>query len=85
MIAASIDPGTGSEPPLQRRTVAIAFADVVGYSILTAADESGTYRRWTGMFQRMVAPEAARRGRRVVDLYGDGVLAEFPEATAALG
>jgi adenylate cyclase len=85
MIAASIDPGTGSEPPLHRRTVAIAFADVVGYSILTAADESGTYRRWTGMFQRMVAPEAARRGGRVVDLYGDGVMAEFPEATAALG
>jgi adenylate cyclase len=31
--------------PLERRLVAILYADVAGYSRLTGADEEGTHRR----------------------------------------
>jgi adenylate cyclase len=68
----------------RRRQAAIAFADVAGYSILTAADESGTHERWMALFRRVVKPEAARVGGRIVGLHGDGVLGEFDGADAAL-
>lgn len=73
----------GAAPGLRRR-VAIAFADVVGYSTLMAADESGTYARWMALFAGSIEPELLRRGGRVVDMAGDGVLAEFPDASEAV-
>ncbi|WP_219763766.1 adenylate/guanylate cyclase domain-containing protein [Neoroseomonas alba] len=68
----------------RRRGAAIAFADVVGYSTLMAADEAGTYRRWMTVLHDLIEPETARHGGRIVDLAGDGVLAEFPRAPDAL-
>ncbi|MCO6416973.1 adenylate/guanylate cyclase domain-containing protein [Siccirubricoccus sp. KC 17139] len=75
--------GCDAQAPV-RREVAIAFADVVGYSILTSADEEGTHRRWMSLYRRVVEPEAVRHGGRVAELRGDGVLAEFPDPHAAL-
>ncbi|WP_158295552.1 adenylate/guanylate cyclase domain-containing protein [Crenalkalicoccus roseus] len=69
---------------MRRRHAAIAFADIVGYTILTAADEIGTHERWFALYRGVVAPEARRHGGRVAELRGDGVLAEFPDAAAAL-
>jgi len=74
----------GNPQSISRRVVAIAFADVVAYSVLTAADEVGTHERWIALFEQSVSPEATRLGGRIVDLRGDGVLAEFPDASAAL-
>jgi len=71
--------------PLQRRLAAIAFADIVGWSVLAAADEAGAAERWIALFRAEVAPAAAARGGRIVDVQGDGTLAEFPDVTAALG
>ncbi len=72
-------------PPLRRRISTVAFADIVGYAVLTAADETGTHERWLALFRRHVSPSAARFGGRIVgDLRGDGVLAEFAEPAAAL-
>ena len=85
MVAKSRGRGVGDNPPsMSRRVVAIAFADVVGYSILTTADEVGTHERWMALYERSVSPEATRLGGRIIDLRGDGVLAEFPDASAAL-
>src|SRR5258705_246747 len=61
-----------------RRVAAIAFADVVGYSTLMAADEHGTYARWMVLLRGVIEPETARHGGRMLHVAGDGILLEFP-------
>lgn len=70
--------------PLRRRSTTIAFADIVGFSILAAADEVDATSRWLAMFHDVVAPTAERLGGRIVDVQGDGTLAEFTGVEAAL-
>jgi len=70
--------------PMIRRMSAIAFADIVGYSVLAAADETATATRWMALFRTVVEPAARRAGGRIVDVYGDGTLGEFPDVPAAL-
>ena len=67
-----------------RRLTAIAFADIVGYSILMSEDEAGTHRRWMALLANVVRPGAARHRGRIVKSTGDGVLAEFPSALEAV-
>ena len=70
--------------PMPRRNVAVAFADIVGFSILAAADEERITARWLSLFRGVVVPAAERLGGRIVDVQGDGTLAEFPDACSAL-
>lgn len=70
--------------PLPRRLAAIAFADIVGWSVITAANEGRAVARWMAMFHEAVVPAAIRGGGRIVDVQGDGTLAEFLDAGAAL-
>jgi adenylate cyclase len=73
-----------SEQQITRRLAAILAADVVGYSGMMEADESGTIaalrRIWTETFNPAVA---ARRGR-IVKMIGDGALVEFGSAVDAV-
>jgi adenylate cyclase len=68
-----------------RRLAAIVFADIVGYSLLMAADERGTYDRWMEILRNVVRPAVERHSGRIVDLAGDGVLAEFRTPDDAVG
>ena len=70
--------------PGARRFAAFAFADVVGYTILMATDESRTHRRWMAVLDGMLRPLAAAHGGRIVKSTGDGVLAEFALPPAAV-
>jgi adenylate cyclase len=67
-----------------RRVAAIAFADVVGYSTLMAADEHGTYERWMALLHGVIEPETARHGGRMLHVAGDGILLEFPKVDDAV-
>jgi len=67
-----------------RRLAAIAFVDIVGYSILMAEDEARTHRRWMALLGDVIRPGAQRHRGRVVKSTGDGVLAEFPSAFDAV-
>ena len=78
------DDPDAAPPALQRRTIAVAFADIVGYSVLTAADEAGTLRRWLALLRNHVVPSASHFGGSVSDPQGDGVLAQFSGAAAAI-
>lgn len=49
-----------------------------------AADAARTHAAWNSLLARLVRPEAGRQGGRIVQVMGDGVLAEFPDAGAAL-
>jgi adenylate cyclase len=72
-----------SAPRTGRHLAAIAFADVVGYTALVAADEGSAFAHWQGVLARVIHPQAERHRGTVVQVMGDGVLAEFPSALDA--
>ncbi len=69
---------------MERKLAAILAADVVGYSRLIGADETGTLDLLRGILKDVVEPTLARHRGRVVKLMGDGVLAEFASAVDAV-
>src|SRR5437588_6482535 len=71
------------QPTSTRKLAAILSADIAGYSALMGADEEGTVRKLRQV-REAVLPIIERFGGRVIDLAGDGVLAEFPSAVRAV-
>jgi len=69
---------------MQRKLTAILSADVVGYSGLMEADETGTLERLKANRSAIFDPCVAAHGGRVFKLMGDGALAEFSSVIAAL-
>ena len=70
--------------PVSRRLAAVAFVDIVGYSILMARDETRTHQRWMAILDEVIRPQLGSRGGRLVKSTGDGVLVEFPSAFDAV-
>ncbi len=60
------------------------MADVVGYSRLMEHDEAGTHERLRAIRETLIDSKISEHGGRTVDTAGDGMLLEFPSATAAL-
>ena len=69
---------------MQRKLTAILSADVVGYSGLMEADESGTLERLKANRTAIFDPLVSTNGGRVFKLLGDGALAEFPSVVSAV-
>jgi adenylate cyclase len=69
-------------PSMKRRLAAILAADIAGYSRLMGEDEPATVRDLKA-HQAVVLPLVGRRGRRIIDTAGDGILAEFPSVVGA--
>jgi adenylate cyclase len=69
---------------ISRRLAAVAFLDVVGYTILMATDESLTHLRWMKILNEVIRPSTTQYRGRLVKLTGDGVLAEFSSALDAV-
>lgn len=67
-----------------RRLSAIMLADIAGFSSLMERDELGTFSRVRSLRETLAAPTIGRHGGRVVKTTGDGFLAEFPSAIAAV-
>ncbi len=72
-----------AEERVERRLVAILAADMVGYSRLMEADETGTIARQKAHRAELVDPEIATHGGRIVKTTGDGMLVEFGSVVAA--
>ena len=70
--------------PVERRLAAIVSADVVGYSRLMGADETGTLRSLQAHRRELIDPAIAGHNGRIVKTTGDGLLAEFPSAVEAV-
>jgi eukaryotic-like serine/threonine-protein kinase len=66
-----------------RRLAAICFADIVGYTRLTSHDEAGALTL-IDILRGTARQEVESLGGRIVKFIGDGVLAEFASADAAL-
>src|SRR3954447_17100196 len=71
------------QPTSTRKLAAILSADIAGYSALMGADEEGTVRKLREV-REAALPLIAQFGGRVMDLAGDGILAEFPSAVRAV-
>jgi adenylate cyclase len=69
---------------MERRLAAILAADVVGYSRLMQADETGTHAAIKARRTTILQPLIAKHRGRIVKLMGDGVLIEFASAVNAV-
>ena len=74
----------GMSERTQRRLAAIVSADVVGYSRLMGADETGTLAALNAHRSELIDPLVAKHGGRIVKTMGDGLLLEFPSVVAAV-
>ena len=70
------------EPSIQRRLAAILAADIAGYSRLMHEDEAATVRDLKA-HQSVILPLIGRHGGRIIDVAGDGIMAEFPSVIGA--
>lgn len=68
----------------RRRLAAIAFVDIVGYSILMSQQEAATLARWRALLQEIIHPELTRHHGIYIKSTGDGMLAEFASALDAI-
>lgn len=66
-----------------RRLAAILAADIAGYSALIGADEEATVRDLKA-HQAVILPLVGSYGGRVIDIAGDGILAEFVSVVNAV-
>ncbi len=71
-------------PESERRLAAILAADVVGYSRLMGADESGTLAALKAHRAELIDPTIAEHKGRIVKLMGDGALVEFASVVDAV-
>ena len=68
----------------KRRLAAILAADIVGYSRMMAADESGTLARLKALRTEMFDDEISGHDGRIVKTTGDGFLVEFASVVDAV-
>ena len=73
-----------AEERVQRRLSAILSVDVVGYSRLMAADETGTLAQLKAIRKELIDPTIAKWHGRSVKTMGDGELVEFASAVDAV-
>jgi adenylate cyclase len=64
--------------------MAVVSADVVGYSRLMGANETGTLGALRAHRSELIDPLVLRHGGRIVKTMGDGVLLEFPSVVDAV-
>ena len=69
---------------MERRLTAILAADVVGYSRLMGANESGTFAALDTLRTDLVDPKISEHQGRIVKLTGDGMLVEFSSVVNAV-
>jgi TolB-like protein/Tfp pilus assembly protein PilF len=70
--------------PIRRRLVAVAFADVAGWTRLIERSDVETARAWKALRAEQIEPKAFEHGGHVLEVAGDGALLEFPSAVAAV-
>jgi adenylate cyclase len=69
---------------MERRLTAILAADVVGYSRLMGANETGTLAALKTLREDFIDRKIAEYHGRIVKLTGDGMLVEFPSVVSAV-
>jgi adenylate cyclase len=73
-----------NRPAIERRLAAILAADMVGYSRLMEADETGTLARLKTHRLELIDPAIAKNRGRLIKTAGDGMLVEFQSVADAV-
>ena len=73
-----------NQPTVERRLAAILAADMVGYSRLMEADETGTLARLKTHRLELIDPAIAKNKGRLIKTAGDGMLVEFSSVADAV-
>ena len=73
-----------NQPTVERRLAAILAADMVGYSRLMEADETGTLARLKTHRLELIDPAIAKNKGRLIKTAGDGMLVEFASVADAV-
>jgi adenylate cyclase len=73
-----------NRPAVERRLAAILAADMVGYSRLMEADETGTLARLKTHRLELIDPALAKNRGRLIKTAGDGMLVEFASVADAV-
>ena len=73
-----------NQPTVERRLAAILAADMVGYSRLMEADETGTLVRLKTHRLELIDPAIAKNKGRLIKTAGDGMLIEFRSVADAV-
>src|SRR5262245_16339873 len=68
----------------ERRLAAILAADMVGYSRLMEADETGPFARLRAHRLEVLDPAIAKSKGRIIKTAGDGMLVEFQSVADAV-
>src|SRR5215831_18368088 len=71
-------------PGPERRLAAVLAADMVGYSRLMEADETGTLARLKTHRIELIDPSIAKNRGRIIKTTGDGLLVEFHSVVDAV-
>ena len=71
-------------PGPERRLAAVLAADMVGYSRLMEADETGTLARLKTHRIELIDPAIAKNRGRIIKTTGDGMLVEFHSVVDAV-
>ena len=69
---------------LERKLVAVVYADVVGYSRLIGLNDAGTITRLRALRQGLIDRVVARHGGHVVQTAGDSLLILFDSVSEAV-
>jgi len=70
--------------PTSRKLVAVAYADMVGYSRLIGLDDSGTLERLRLLRSNLIDPTINEHGGRIVQTGGDSLLIVFDSIDGAV-
>src|SRR6202051_1858418 len=71
-------------PGPERRLAAVVAADMVGYSRLMEADETGILARLKTRRIELIDPAIVKNRGRIIETTGDGMLVEFHSVVDAL-
>ena len=72
------------KPPDRRKLIAVAYADMVGYSRLIGLDDVGTLERLRSLRRNVIDPAIEEHGGRIVQTGGDSLLIAFDSIDGAV-
>ena len=72
------------KPPDRRKLIAVAYADMVGYSRLIGLDDVGTLDRLRSFRRNVIDPAIEEHGGRIVQTGGDSLLIVFDSIDGAV-
>jgi adenylate cyclase len=84
MVADLGDRSVAVLPDHGRRLIAVAYADMAGYSRLIGLDDAGTFERLRELRRDLIDPALARHGGTLVSTGGDSLLVRFDSIIPAM-